>query len=104
MRMTDFIEKKKTGGEHSAEEINEFIQGIVSGKIPDYMISAWLMAAFLRGLSHGETVALTMSMAESGDRLDTSKINGITVDKHSTGGVGGQNISCCRAHRCCCRC
>ena len=88
MRMSDFIEKKRNGGEHTESEINQFIRGIVSGDIPDYMTSAWLMAAFLRGLSHEETVALTLAMAKSGDMLDTSKINGITVDKHSTGGVG----------------
>jgi len=88
MRMSDFIEKKRNGGEHGEAEINEFIRGIVSGEIPDYMTSAWLMAAFLRGLSHEETVALTLAMANSGDMLDTSKINGVTVDKHSTGGVG----------------
>jgi len=88
MRISDFIEKKRDGGEHTEGEIRTFITEMVRGNVPDYMVSAWLMAAFIRGLSHSETVALTMAMAESGDTVDTSRIDGITADKHSTGGVG----------------
>ena len=88
VRISDFIEKKRDGGEHTEEEIRCFITEMVNGNIPDYMISAWLMAAFIRGLNHSETVALTAAMAESGDTVDTSRIDGITADKHSTGGVG----------------
>ncbi len=88
MRMYDIIRKKRDGGELSKEEINFFIDGYVKGEIPDYQASALLMAIFFRGMNFDETVALTFAVRDSGQRLDFSSVNGIRVDKHSTGGVG----------------
>jgi pyrimidine-nucleoside phosphorylase len=88
MHATDIIAKKRDGGELSREEIEFFIQGYTQGEIPDYQASAWLMAVYLRGMSDRETLDLTMAMAHSGDMLDLGDIAPITVDKHSTGGVG----------------
>jgi pyrimidine-nucleoside phosphorylase len=88
MHATDIIAKKRDGGELSREEIEFFIQGYTQGEIPDYQASAWLMAVYLRGMSDRETLDLTMAMAHSGDVLDLGDIAPITVDKHSTGGVG----------------
>lgn len=88
MRMYDIIRKKRDGGELSKEEINFFIDGYVKGEIPDYQASALLMAIFFNGMNFDETVALTFAVRDSGQRLDFSSINGIRVDKHSTGGVG----------------
>lgn len=88
MRMVDIIEKKREGHFLSVEEINFVIQGYVQGKIPDYQVSAWLMAIFFQGMTDQESAALTKAMLESGDKIDLSKISGIKVDKHSTGGVG----------------
>ncbi len=88
MRMYDIIRKKRDGGQLSKEEINFFIDGYVSGEIPDYQASALLMAIFFNGMSFDETVALTFAVRDSGQRLDFSSIDGIRVDKHSTGGVG----------------
>jgi len=88
MRMYDIILKKRNGGELSEDEINEIISEYVAGNIPDYQISALLMAIYFKKLSKKETLNLTMAMAKSGDMLDLSAINGIKVDKHSTGGVG----------------
>ena len=87
MRMVDLIEKKKQGGFHGADEIRFIIQGCTTGEIPDYQLAAWLMAVWFRGLSSAETVALTLAMADSGTQLDLSMIDGVKVDKHSTGGV-----------------
>jgi len=86
--MVDIIEKKREGHFLSVEEINFVIQGYVQGKIPDYQVSAWLMAIFFQGMTDQESAALTKAMLESGDKIDLSKISGIKVDKHSTGGVG----------------
>lgn len=88
MRMCDMILKKRNGAEFSENEIEEMINGYVSGTIPDYQMSSMLMAIYFQGMSKKETLSLTMSMARSGDMLDLSAINGIKVDKHSTGGVG----------------
>ena len=88
MRMYDVILKKRNNLELNKEEIDFFINGFTEGTIPDYQASALLMAIYFNGMNKRETADLTMAMAKSGDRLDLSKINGIKVDKHSTGGVG----------------
>lgn len=88
MRIYDIITKKKNGGELSPEEIVYFIKNYTEGSIPDYQASALLMAIAIRGMTDRETAALTMAVAESGGKADLSKIEGITADKHSTGGVG----------------
>ena len=86
--MTDIIIKKRDGGELSKEEIDFFVSCVTDGSVPDYQISALLMAMLLVGMSDRETVLLTLAMAESGDMLDLSSLGDKTVDKHSTGGVG----------------
>ena len=88
MRMFDIISHKKYGGELSKEEIEYVIQGYTKGEIPDYQMSALLMAIYFQGMTYEETSMLTLAMADSGDRLNLSGIHGINVDKHSTGGVG----------------
>jgi len=88
MLMVDLIKKKRDGECLNKEEIDYIINGYVKGDIPDYQISALMMAIFFKGMNDKETVDLTMAMMNSGDVLDLSKINGIKVDKHSTGGVG----------------
>lgn len=88
MRMVDIIEKKRDGHELTTEEIQFFIQGYTEGKIPDYQASALAMAIFFRNMTDREIADLTMAMVHSGKILDLSEIDGIKVDKHSTGGVG----------------
>lgn len=88
MTMYDLIMKKKSGRELSDEEIRYMINGFTSGEIPDYQMSSMMMAICFRGMTAEETKHLTLAMAESGEMLDLSEIEGIKVDKHSTGGVG----------------
>ena len=88
MRIYDIIEKKRDGHKLTKEEIDFFVQEYTKGNIEDYQASALLMAIFINGMDEEETVNLTESMAHSGDMLDLSAIDGITADKHSTGGVG----------------
>lgn len=88
MRMYDLIAKKKHGDGLSEEEIRYMVRGFVTGEIPDYQMSAMLMAIYFQGMNEEEMTYLTLDMARSGDMVDLSAISGIKVDKHSTGGVG----------------
>ena len=88
MRMYDLIVKKRNGGILSEEEITFMIRQYTLGAIPDYQMSAMMMAVYFQGMNEEETLALTLAMENSGDILDLSRIHGFKVDKHSTGGVG----------------
>jgi pyrimidine-nucleoside phosphorylase len=88
MNVPEILERKRDGNENSPEEIEGLIRGLLDETIPDYQISAWLMAVLFRGMSPRETASLTSLMMRSGDVLDLRKLPGVKVDKHSTGGVG----------------
>jgi pyrimidine-nucleoside phosphorylase len=88
MRAVDIIRKKRDSGENSRDEIEFLVGGYTRAEIPDYQMAAWLMSAWIRGLSRAETAALTEVMLHSGELLDLSSLPAKKVDKHSTGGVG----------------
>ncbi|MDE5556718.1 MAG: thymidine phosphorylase [Ruminococcus sp.] len=88
MNIIDIINKTKNKNELSENEINWLVKSYTEGEIPDYQMSAWLMAVRLNGFTERETLFLTLAMRDSGDILDLNSIDGVTVDKHSTGGVG----------------
>jgi len=88
MRAVDIIAKKRDGLSLTAEEIQFFVQGLTSGQVPDYQVTAWAMAVLLKSMTRQETIDLTMAMAHSGRILDLSRVAPVVVDKHSTGGVG----------------
>src|SRR5690625_3044336 len=86
--MYDIIEKKRDGHPLEKQEIDYVINGYTRGQIPDYQVSALLMAIYFQGMTDVECANLTMAMAQSGETLDLTSIEGVKVDKHSTGGVG----------------
>ena len=88
MRICVLLNNHRDIGTHSKEELRFIIDSYVSGNIPDYQISAWLMAVYFQGMSSEETLEFTQALVQSGDQVDLSAIDGVKVDKHSTGGVG----------------
>ncbi len=95
MRTVDLIQRKRNGEELSPEEITWLVDGYTRGDIPDYQMSAFLMAVFFEGMDDHETGAMVESMLASGQKLDLSSVNGVKVDKHSTGGVGDKTSLIC---------
>ncbi len=88
MLITSLIEKKRDGFEHTREELEFIVNGLVDGSVADYQMTAWMMAVCCRGMSEREIADLTMSMVNSGEVMDLSALPGVKVDKHSTGGIG----------------
>ena len=97
-RFVDLIQKKKSGETLTKEEIDFMITDYVAGKIPDYQMSAMLMAIYFNGMENEELAAFTLAMRDSGDLVDLSPIEGIKVDKHSTGGVGDKTTPVSYTH------
>ena len=96
MLMPELIKKKRDGQELSKEEIYSVINGCTTGEIPDYQLSALMMAIYFSGMTKAETVAMTLAMRDSGDKADLSGISGFKADKHSTGGVFQRTGACFR--------
>ena len=88
MRMVDLISRKRDGLEHTPEEIDFIVRGIVEGSIPDYQLAAWCMAVYFQGMTPREARDMAVKMAATGDQVDLSPLPGVKIDKHSTGGVG----------------
>jgi pyrimidine-nucleoside phosphorylase len=88
MSFVETIRRKRDGARLSDDEVRAFVRGYVDGAVPDYQAAAWLMAVYFRGLDGGELAALTDAMLHSGEVLDLSDLDGVKIDKHSTGGVG----------------
>ena len=88
MRAVDLIQKKRDGQELTSSEIEWLVEGYVSGTVPDYQMSAFAMAVYFKGMTTREISDLTMKMVKTGQEFDLSAIDGVKVDKHSTGGVG----------------
>ena len=88
MRIVDLIDKKKKKGTHTKEEIDFIIDSLMEGSVPDYQISAWLMAIYFNGMTEDETTFLTAALVNSGETIDLKELASSVVDKHSTGGVG----------------
>jgi pyrimidine-nucleoside phosphorylase len=88
VNVLEIIGHKRDGREHSQDEINFLLEGFTAGRVPDYQVAAWLMAVVIRGMTRAETLALTQAMVAGGEVMDLTSIDGIKVDKHSTGGVG----------------
>jgi pyrimidine-nucleoside phosphorylase len=88
LRPYELIAKKRDGGEHTPEEISFIIKSVTDGAMPDYQVAAWLMAIYLRGMTHAEILAMTLAMRDSGETVHWGEIQGVKLDKHSSGGVG----------------